>query len=85
MSKYKDRGWRNSALNPGTQWRTVVGMITTDKYMRAQPITVRIISDANGLGLSLSDDRDIALYVPLEPIAEKLREVLQEATESDLH
>lgn len=81
MSKYKDRGWRNSALNPGTQWRTVPGAITTDKYMRAQPITVRITNDANGQGLSLSDDREIMLYVPLEPIAEKLREVLQDIPE----
>lgn len=81
MSKYKDRGWRNSAENPGTQWRTIPGMIQAGNYMRTQWVTVRITDDKNGKGLSLSDDKNVLIYIPLEPIAEKLREVLQEETE----
>lgn len=78
MSRNKDTGWRNSAMNPGTQWRTIAGMITTEKFMRVQSITVRITKDDHGMGLSLSDDRTTQIYIPLEPIADKLREVLQE-------
>ena len=83
--KSRDTGWRNSAYNPGTQWRTISGMITTGQYMRVQAITVRLTKDEKGIGLSLSDDKTTQIYIPLEPIADKLREVLQEGAESDLH
>lgn len=83
--KSRDAGWRRSAYNPGTQWRTVLGTVSNGEYIRAEGITVRITQDKDGKSLSLSDDKKIMLLIPLEPIADKLREVLQEGAESDLH
>lgn len=68
--------WRGSAYNPGTIWREVPGMVSTNKYMRMQALTVRITSDKAGQSISISDDRDVMLHVRLEDIADGLREAL---------
>ena len=83
--KSRDTGWRNSAYNPGTQWRTVLGTVSNGEYIRTEGIKVRITQGKDGKSLSLSDDKKIMLLIPLEPIADKLREVLQEGAGNDLH
>jgi hypothetical protein len=57
---------------------TLVRGMQTDGYkIRVRDIMVRITKDKLGMTLSLSNEDDVMLAIPLEPVKERLREVLK--------
>lgn len=60
-----------------TTTHDVDGFRMDHKGMRLTTITARVTKDELGATLSLADERDeMLLAIPLEPIAERLREVV---------
>lgn len=60
-----------------TTEQRVKGLISDGYNIKGTDITVRITSDEMGKSLSLSDDDKILLMIPLDPVAQRLKEVLK--------
>lgn len=60
-----------------TTTHVVGGMETDEDRIFARDITVRITSDQLGKSISLSNEDDRMLMIPLEPIIPRLKEILK--------
>lgn len=60
-----------------TTAKMVKGMQTDGDSFLVRDIVVRITKDEHGITLSLSNEEDVMLIIPLEPVKERLREVLK--------
>lgn len=60
-----------------TTTHVVRGMETDCDRISARDITVRITSDQYGKSISLSNEDDRMLMIPLEPIIPRLKEILK--------
>lgn len=57
--------------------KMVKGMQTDGDRIIVRDIVVRITKDEHGITLSLSNEEDVMLIIPLEPVKQRLREVLK--------
>lgn len=60
-----------------TTTHEVIGMETDGNAFEVKTITVRITADAAGKSLSLSNEDDCMLCIPLEPIEDRLKEIMK--------
>lgn len=60
-----------------TTTHEVIGMETDGDVSEMKTITVRITADGAGKSLSLSNEDDCMLCIPLEPIEDRLKEILR--------
>ena len=63
--------------NPGTTEHRIRGAQSDGRTVVQKDLTVRITSDDWGKTLSISNEDDVMLMVPMEPILDRLREVLK--------
>lgn len=63
--------------NPGTTEHRIRGVQTDGDTIVPKDLTVRITSDRWGKTLSISNEEDVMLVVPMEPILDRLKEVLK--------
>lgn len=63
--------------NGRTTTHVVGGMVADGNRIFARDITVRITSDQYGKSISLSNENDRMLMIPLEPIIPRLKEILK--------
>ena len=57
--------------------KLVKGMQTDGDRICVRDIVVRITKDEHGITLSLSNEEDVMLIIPLEPVKARLKEVLK--------
>lgn len=60
-----------------TTAKMVKGMQTDGDRIFVRDIVVRITKDEHGITLSLSNEEDVMLIIPLEPVKGRLKEVLK--------
>lgn len=63
--------------NNRTTTHIVPGAETDGKTIITKDIVVRITSDQMGKTISLSNEDDVMLMIPLEPIIPRLKEILK--------
>ena len=64
--------------NPGTTMHIIRGARIDEMNVIPKDLAVRITSDAHGKSMSISDDEGgLMLMIPLEPIIERLKEILK--------
>lgn len=61
----------------GTTMHLVQGIQMDGHHVQKRPIIVRITSDEMGKSLSLSNEEDVMLMIPIEAIESRLKEVLK--------
>lgn len=62
--------------NPNTTEHHIQGAQTDGFTITPKELTVRITSDASGKTLSISNEEDVMMLIPMEPILARLKEIL---------
>lgn len=62
--------------NPNTSEHRIQGAQSNGYTITPKELTVRITSDASGKTMSISNEEDIMMMIPMEPILRRLREIL---------